>query len=158
MAAPNTYSFLSIVGSIIGPGGMISLGSSAGVDPEGITIEPTEDKNTMKFGADGAIMHALHAAKPGRATVRLLKTSPINAVLSQMYNIQQLSPASWGQNTIGFRDINRGDHVTLNQSAFAKQPSIVYDVEGKYNEWVFEGILVEILGAGVPNVNTASGY
>lgn len=158
MPGQNTYSFLSIVGTIVGPGGAIQLGSSAGVDPEGITVEPTEDKNTMKFGADGAIMHALHAAKPGKVTVRLLKTSPINAILSQMYNVQQLSPASWGQNIVKFNDINRGDDITLVNSAFSRQPSVTYDVEGRMNEWTFEGMLVEILGLGVANVNTVSGF
>lgn len=154
---PNTYSFLSIQGTIVGPGGAIQIGSSAGVADEGVTVEPTEDKNTMTFGADGAVMHALHAATPGRAVVRLLKTSPINAMLSAMYDFQRLSPANWGQNTIAFLDVNRGDVITLNTAAFKKLPSVAYDKTGRFNEWEFEGSLSMVLGAGVPNVNTASG-
>lgn len=156
--SPNTYSFESVQGSIVGPGGAIVIGSTAGVAEEGITVEPTEDKNTMTFGADGTVMHALHAATPGRAVVRLQKTSPINAMLSAMYNFQRSSPANWGQNTLAFLDVFRGDVITLTQAAFKRQPSATYDVQGRMNEWELEGVLVMQFGAGVPNVNTASGY
>ena len=101
----------------------------------------------MTMGADGAVMHSLHAAKPGRLTVRLLKTSPINAILSAMYNLQQSVPGLWGINAIQFADIVRGDVVSLTSAAFAGQPAITYDVEGPKNEWIFDGVLVEQLGA-----------
>ncbi len=35
-------------------------------------------KNTMTIGADGEVMHSLHADKSGTVTVNLLKTSPTN--------------------------------------------------------------------------------
>jgi hypothetical protein len=35
----------------------------------------TEAKNTMTVGADGEVMHSLHAGKSGTITVTLLKTS-----------------------------------------------------------------------------------
>lgn len=151
--SPNTYSFLSINGTLVGPGGSAILGASAGVAEEGITVEPTEDRNTMTMGADGEVMHALHAARPGRAVIRLLKTSPMNAVLSAMYNFQAGDPANWGNNVLGFADIYRGDAITLTTAAFKKPPSVVYDKPGKFNEWEFEGKIMIILGAGVPNVN-----
>lgn len=155
--SPNTYSFLSVQATIVGPGGAIQLGASAGVAEEGITIGPTQDKSKMTFGADGGIMHALDAATPGRAIVRLLKTSPTNAALSIMYNLQKLSPANWGQNTITVTDVNRGDVDSLNTAAFKRLPDVTYDKEGRFNEWEFEGNLDMFLGAGVANVNSLSG-
>jgi predicted small integral membrane protein len=155
--SPNTYSFLSVQATIVGPGGAISIGSSAGVTEEGISVEPKEEKNTMQIGADGQIMHALHAGSPGRATIRLLKTSPTNALLAAMYNFQRLSPANWGNNTVVVSDTNRGDFISLTTAAFVKQPNLSYDKGGRMNEWVFEGQLSELLGAGVPNVNSPTG-
>src|SRR5690348_12531041 len=107
--APNTYSMTSIQGTIAGPGGVIPLGNSAGPTDEGITIAYKGELNTMTMGADGSVMHALHAARPGRITARYLKTSPTNALLSAMFNFQQASPANWGTNVIEFIDVNRGD-------------------------------------------------
>lgn len=155
--SPNTYSFLSVQATIVGPGGAIQIGSSAGVAEEGITLEPVGDKNTMKFGADGAIMHELNAATPGRAVVRLLKTSPINFNLSAMYNLQRLSPANWGQNTITVTDVNRGDVGSLTTSAFKKQPGVTWSKAGPMNEWEFDGSLDMLLGAGVANINSVTG-
>lgn len=156
-ATPNTYSFLSVQATIVGPGGAFPLGNSAGAAEEGISVSPLGPKNTMQVGADGAIMHSLHGGNPGRFIVRLLKTSPVNALLSAMYNFQRSSPANWGQNTLVVSDTYRGDLNTLTVAAFVVQPDIVYDKAGRHNEWVFEGNLNELLGAGVPNVNTPSG-
>ncbi|AWJ93320.1 DUF3277 domain-containing protein (plasmid) [Azospirillum baldaniorum] len=158
MPVSNTYSFLSVQGTIVGPGGAINIGSTAGVASEGITVEPSEDKNTMTMGADGAVMHSLHAASPGRAVVRLLKTSPVNAMLSLMYNFQKSSAANWGGNTIAFSDVDRGDVITLTSAAFRKQPTVVYNVEGPMNEWEFEGVLNIQLGGGTPNLSSMTGF
>ena len=48
-----TYSFLDIVVSMTGPGGVINLGSGAGNTKEGIKIEAAEDIDHMDIGADG---------------------------------------------------------------------------------------------------------
>jgi hypothetical protein len=156
--SPNTYSFAAVQATIVGPGGATPLGNSAGAAEEGITTAPKEEKNTMQVGADDSIMHALHAANPGRVTIRLLKTSPVNAILSAMYNFQRSSPGNWGQNTIVVSDTFRGDICTLSVAAFVGNPALTYDKAGRFNEWVFEGRLIEQLGAGVPNVNTQSGF
>ena len=103
----------------------------------------------MTLAADGQVMHALHAAAPGRITVRLLKTSPTNALLSAMFNLQQASAANWGQNAVAFSDPSRGDVITLTTAAFVQLPSVTYDKAGRFNEWMFEGSLTMVLGTGV---------
>lgn len=147
--ALNTYSFADIVGSVVGPGGSTPIGSSSGPTDEGITAAPKEERNTMTMGADGQVMHSLHAAAPGRITVRLLKTSPVNAILSAMFNFQSASAANWGQNAVGFADPSRGDVVTLTSAAFVQVTAITFDKGGKGNEWIFEGSLTVLLGSGV---------
>jgi hypothetical protein len=157
MNSPNTYAMESVQGTITGPGGVVPLGTSAGPTDEGITIAWKGELNTMTFGADGEVQHALHAARPGRITARYLKTSPTNAALQTLFNFQQGNPANWGQNVIEFIDVNRGDTVTLSQGAFAKPADITYDKEGRFNEWIFDGVLSIVLGAGLANVNTPTG-
>lgn len=138
-----TYSFLNIIGTIAGPGGAISIGGEAGVAEEGITIEMVEDKNTMTIGADGSGMHSLHAGRAATITCRLLQTSPNNAVLSMMYNLQTRNPALHGQNAITFQDVIRGDNVDASQVAFKKFPTTTYAKEGTFREWTFDAVIAD---------------
>lgn len=150
------YSFLDCNCSLIGPGGSLSLGSGAGDSEEGITITRTEDKNTMTTGADGEVMHSLHGGNSGLITVRLLKTSPMNAALMEMYNYQKSTSGRWGQNQFRVSDLARGDVHSSSETAFAKVPDITYAKEGGHNDWTFHaGQLTTVLGAGVPDVNVA---
>lgn len=150
----STYSFLDVSASISGPGGTFSLGSGSGNAEEGITTAYDGEKNTKTMGADGSGMHSLHASNGGKITVRLLKTSPVNAQLSTMYNFQKTSSANWGQNVLKVSNVISGDVVDGNLCAFTKHPDLTYAVEGGVVEWEFDAIeLDEQLGAGVPDVN-----
>lgn len=142
-----TYSFLSVSSSINGPNGSFSL--SDGNTEGGITASMRGAKNTLTIGADGSGMNSLHADKSGTITVRLLKTSLTNALLSQMYESDVSDASNWGNNVITIRDVNRGDHVTGAGCAFQKRPDLVYDKEGAANEWIFDVTqLDESLGSG----------
>ncbi|MDR1020507.1 MAG: DUF3277 family protein [Synergistaceae bacterium] len=141
------YSFLDVVASFSGPGGNIDLKGSN--SEEGITIEQTGDKNIMTVGADGAVMHSLRGDNSGTVTVRLLKTSPINAQLEQIYNSQKGSASTWGQNTISVKDMWLGDDITCSECAFAKEPSSTFATEGGTVEWAFHsGKIDRVLGSG----------
>src|ERR1700690_3265850 len=104
-----TYSFLDVQATITGPGGAFALGSGSANAKEGITVEFIEDKDNMIIGADGSAMHSLIASKGGTATIRLLKTSPVNSQLQQLYAYQQTSSAFWGQNLIRLTNAVTGD-------------------------------------------------
>ncbi len=145
--AATTYSFLDFACTLVGPGGFVNLGSGSGSSEEGITFTPSENINSMQVGADGAGQHSLHANKSGRATVRLLKTSPTNAALMAMYNFQTASSASHGQNTIAGVDKVRGDAITCTQVAFSKAPDLNYAKEAGVNTWEFDVVsMVRVLG------------
>jgi hypothetical protein len=118
----STYSFLDVSASLAGPTGLVELGYGSANAEEGITVTMTEAKNTMTIGADGEVMHSLHAGKSGTITVTLLKTSPVNKKLSLMYNAQSLSSATWGNNVIVIRNKVSGDTTTARSCAFQKQP------------------------------------
>ncbi|GAB7212501.1 hypothetical protein OS31_40110 [Dickeya oryzae] len=73
-----TYSFMDVTATLVGPTGSIDLGYGSANSDEGITVTMAEAKNTMTIGADGEVMHSLHAGKAGTVTINLQKTSPVN--------------------------------------------------------------------------------
>jgi Protein of unknown function (DUF3277) len=147
------YSFTNVQASISGPGGSASVGYGAGAAEEGISSAMEGDKVGTVAGADGQLMHSLHASNVGTITVRLLKTSPVNATLDAMYNFQRSSAANTGQNTLRVTDVQRGDVLNGSQMAFVKRPDLTWAMDGGTNEWVFRGNVIESLGAGIPDVN-----
>lgn len=148
-----TYSFLDVTSSIFGLGGSINLAAGAAAAEEGITITPTSEKNIMTIGADGNGMHSLVASEASNVVVKLLKTSPVNAQLQTMYNLQTKSSLGHGSNTITTRNPVSGDSIVLMQVAFNSRPAITYAKEGGFNEWKFDAIkTVQILGSGTPEI------
>lgn len=142
-----TYSFLDVQATLAGPSGSVSLGSGAGVAEEGITIEFTEEDNTLHVGADGGVAISLHASRAGRVLIRLLKTSPTNQVLAQMRNQQKQSSLLAGQNTMEVRNLVTGDTYTCEQVAFARFPSNAYAKEAGLLDWEFvAGRITPVLG------------
>lgn len=149
MAAPITYSLNEVKAAIVGPGGSFPMGAGAGVAEEGITIEAREEFDTLTIGADGSAMHSLHMDRSGKVTFRYLKTSPINAQLDAMKNLQRSSGALHGVNTITIRQVATNDVITCAQVAFSKEPTITYAKEGGIMEWEFSvGQLFRTLGSG----------
>lgn len=142
------YSFANVQASIIGPGGQFSLGAGVGAAEEGISVEMAEEKGVTTPGADGQLMQTLRMSNVGRVTVRLLKTSPTNAQLMAMYNLQRSLSSLWGQNIIAVSDTARGDVITATQLSFTKPPNITYSKDANTNEWVFTGNVEMLLGTG----------
>jgi len=143
----STYSFIDVPASLTGPTGVIDLGYGSANSDEGITVTMTEAKNTMTTGADGEVMHSLHAGKSGTITVNLLKTSPQNKKLSLMYNAQSLSSSLWGNNVIVMRNKASGDIVTARAVAFQRQPDWNNPKVAGTVAWVFDcGKIDEVLG------------
>lgn len=143
------YSFLNVSCTMIGPGVVANLAAGAAAAEEGITIEPVEDKNQMTIGADGKGQHSLIASDACLITIRLLKTSPQNALLMAAYDAQSISSALWGQNVFTIVDSGRTDLTIVQSCAFKKKPVITYAKEAGMMEWTFDGISANtVLGAG----------
>ena len=132
-----TYSFADVNASIQGTGGSFQLGQGAGVAAEGITTDQVDDKDNMAIGADGTVQHNLRMSKAGTVTVRLLKTSPTNAKLQAMYNLQAASSAFWGTNVITINNPASGDVTIGRGAAFRRAPTINYATDGAVQEWAF---------------------
>lgn len=143
------YSFLNVNAFLVGPGLAANVAAGAAAAEEGVTIEAAEDKNVMTIGADGKGQHSLVASDAAKVTIRLLKTSPVNALLMAAYDLQSASSALWGQNILTIVDTGRGDTTVLQAGAFQKKPTLTYAKEAGMNEWVFDFIQANtVLGAG----------
>ena len=144
------YSFEDIQATLSGPGGVVSLGFGAAVAKEGLSIEFVDEKDAMIVGADGQVVHSLRPSKAAKIMVRLMKTSPNNAALSQMYNTQIGSSLFWGQNVLTVTNPVTGDDYPCTQVAFAKFPAITWAEDPNVNEWTFNaGQADPILGVGI---------
>lgn len=147
MATGSTYSFIDVSASMVGPGISTSLASEAAAAEEGISISLANPKNNLTTGASGDWMHSLHAANNGGVTVRLLKTSPVNAKLMIAYNAQRISSSLWGKNTITVTQNVSGDKVVCNGIAFRQAPDLEYATDGGTVTWTFDvGEIIEYLG------------
>lgn len=144
------YSFEDVVATLAGPGGSIPLGAGSGNAKEGISIDFVEDKNNMLIGADGSGVHSLRANSAAHVSVRLLKTSPINAALNAMYNLQISSSIFWGQNVLTVTNPATGDDYACTGVAFKKFPSITWAEDANMNDWQFDAIYANpLLGIGI---------
>lgn len=142
-----SYSFKDVTATIVGPTGAFSLGYGSGTAEEGIDVVAAADKNTMTVGADGEVMHSLHADKSGQITVRLLKTSPQNQKLQAAYDAQAISGALWGKNIITVSNTASGDLHVGRECAFKKKPDMKYAKDGDIVSWVFDaGKIDSVLG------------
>ncbi|MCX2699256.1 phage protein [Ochrobactrum chromiisoli] len=147
----STYSFIDVVASLSGPGGVVQLGYGAASAEEGISIDMVEDKNTMMIGAGGEGQHNLHAGRAGTITIACLKVSPTNQQMMALYNYQQQSSARWGQNVLTLRNTATGDSITAVQGAFKKLPKNTFSKDGPMMEWALDFVKVDqMLGSGTP--------
>lgn len=152
--AAGVYSFLDVVATLVYPGGSTTFTATAsvgglGFSEEGIRITRVADKNAMVVGADGSVMHSLRATRAAKITISLWKTSPGNALLSQIYNQQSVASSLWGQNQLTINNTATGDNITAIYGAFTKQPDNLNRAEGGVMDWEFDfGYVDEILGNG----------
>jgi len=147
----SVYSFGDVSAAFNGPSGSFQLGSGAGAAEEGISIEQIDDGNTLLVGAGGEGMHSQSLNTSSTWTVRLLKTSPVNAQLMDAYNAQRANSGLYGRNQITLRSVYQGDLVVGRQMAFTKAPNLNYAKEGGTNEWVFTAAQTAYkLGTGQP--------
>ena len=145
-----TYSFIDVKATLVddATGANLPIGSGAGVAEEGITISQVDNVGHMQIGADGSFMQVLQATRGARLTLRLLKTSPLNAQLMALVEVQRTSGALWGQNSILITNINTLDEITAAGCAFEKIPDNNYDKTGKMLEWTFlVGDSTQVLGS-----------
>jgi hypothetical protein len=151
----NTYAFQDVTAHISGPGGDFQLttydisGPETAAAEEAVTITWGEESNTQTIGADGSVMNSMHSARAGTVVFRLMKTSPNNARLQQMFHFQHQSSAYWGRNTITIENKALGDKYTLLGCAWVRIPTNTYAKVGNVLEYELHVAIIDsILGGG----------
>ena len=141
-----TYSFLDVDATPTGAGASIDLGYGSAVAGAGIEIGLNQDRNSMVIGADGEGMHSLRADHSGTVVVRLLASSPKNAQLQALFNLQSLSSSAWGANVITIRNRGNNEITVCRGCAFKRQPQRNYAIDGQQAvEWSFDCIKVDTM-------------
>ena len=140
-----TYSFLNVTATLAGASGIIDLGYGSAVSKEGITVSMAQERDAMTVGADGEVMHSLRMDKSGTIVVRLLYTSPQNAKLQAMFDLQTLTSTGWGANVITIRNKDNDEVITARDVAFARSPDRTYGEDGQMLEWQFNCGKIDII-------------
>ena len=124
--------------SISGPNISATIGGdSTGTSEEGFTPTFEEDSDVMTQGVNG-VMHSLTVAKRGTIELHLLKTSPLNALLSQAYTLDRANGSQqWGKNTITISNPVSGDSYICQSCAFRRFPANPYQARGNVLVWTF---------------------
>ena len=132
-----TYSFQDVSATLVGSG-VVNFGFGAHSAKEGISIDQNEDINTMYIGADGEVMHSLKSNKSGTVTIRLMRTSPINAQLQLLFTAQTASSSLHGNNVITIRDKGNDEICVCRSCAFKRCASRNYGEDAGIQEWIFD--------------------
>jgi hypothetical protein len=143
-----TYSLLDVALSISGPNINATIGGdAAGNSEEGFTPSYEEDADVMTQGVN-SVMHSLTVAKRGTVELHLLKTSPLNALLSQAYTLDRANGSvNWAKNTITITNPISGDLYVCTSCAFRRFPGNGYQARGNVLVWTFNvGIMDPSLG------------
>ena len=146
------YSFFDVTATLAGITGVVDLGYGASTAEEGISINMSEDKNDMKIGCDGNVMHSLRCGKSGQIAVHLLKVSPAAKVLQNMYNAQTIGAAFHGQNVFSMKQTAAGDVIIGRMVAFKKCPDTSYAKDGDILTWTFDVGAFDIIRGQYPGI------
>ena len=113
-----------------------------------VEAERNVDSFTTVVGVDGEGTRTRSANKSGKVTIKLMKTSSSNAVLSAISQAHELSPAGLGVLPLMIKD-GLGNSLCFAAEAWVvKPPKVDYGAEVAERDWVFETASLNIIEAG----------
>jgi len=100
-----------------------------------IDIERRSDSVTDKMGADGQMMISVGTDKSGTVKVKLMQTSPSNAMLTNIMSLQEASGSLFVPVVVKFQDTYRQD-LAIGTQGYLKKPSkLTRGAGGNTQEW-----------------------
>lgn len=102
-----------------------------------ISVEQISDGVTSESGADGEVARAMSTDKRMRITLTLQQVSASNAVLSAMYDADQLSGGDYPF-PFGLNDLRGKSLVAAGSAWIVKKPTSEFGKELSPREWVIE--------------------
>lgn len=110
-----------------------------GSDDDVVKFERNADSVTYKVGADGRAVVSHSADKSGMLTVKMQPTSPSNAYLMGLCNLQEGGPGTFVPMAATWQDTHRKDVVAGLPGCIVKPPDFQrgMDSSGNDMEWKF---------------------
>jgi len=111
-----------------------------------VEAEHTNDRITMKKGADGETARVISSDDSGMITIRLQQTSASNDVLSSLFEIDIISFD--GSFPIGIRDNQGNTLVSCGAAWIKKMPNVTFSNDVEDREWVIDCGSLAIFAGG----------
>ena len=103
-----------------------------------INAEYNEDLYALKVGADGEATRSRNNNNSGRVTLTLLATSPSNAALSSLFNLDLFTPGAVGTGPLLIKDRSGSTIVSAETAWIVKPPAMEFAREASEREWILE--------------------
>ena len=116
------------------------------VDGDFVSAEKAGDAFAMKSGADGFVTRVAQNHPEGSITIKLMQSSPANAVLQTLYQADEATGQAAFPVTV--KDLFGGDLVTTSQAWFRKIPNFSKGRDIGENEWVLDCADLTIIHGG----------
>ena len=113
-----------------------------------ITAEKNNEAFALNIGSTGAGARAQTSDESGRVTVRLQQTSPVNAALSALHELDKASGDGIGP--LAIKDLSGADVVAAASAWIVTTTTLEYSNEITVREWIFESENLQILPGGNP--------
>lgn len=111
-------------------GGTFNLGNGAGNSAEGYQYEPSNERATTTWGADGTYLHNVKAPRGAKLTLNYLANAPVLTRLTNVIAAENQAPALAGQGVISLRDRANGLSVKMIGVVISEESSPSYTEEG----------------------------
>lgn len=105
-------------------------------DGEFVTVERDSDAFSDVVGTDGDVSRSRSSDKRGTITIKLLQTSPTNALLSALHEADLNTPGGAGVGQAVVRDrLNGATKFSANHAWIMKAPDVSLDRTATSREW-----------------------
>jgi hypothetical protein len=120
-------------------------------DGEWLRIERENQKFDDVVGTDGEVTRSKTNDDRATITIRLMQSSPVNDLLSAVYNLDGNTPGGAGVGPFLLRDQQGTTLITAESCWIAKAPDVSMDRTATEREWVLRcAKLIEFHGGSIP--------
>lgn len=119
-------------------------------DGEFLTIAMNEDAFTSVVGTDGEVSRSKTNNNTATIEIKLLQTSPTNALLSSIHNADKLTNGGSGVGAFLVADLNGATQFSAGNAWIMKAPDASYDREATERVWTLEcDVLIGFEGGNI---------
>ena len=121
---------------------------SGWADGEFCRVERESDAFSDVVGTDGEVTRSKTNDNRATVTIRLMQSSPINALLSALHNSDKNSPGGVGVGPFELFDASGGTTLVAEKCWIAKEPDSSWDRTATEREWMIRCARLDQVHAG----------